>query len=269
MFTNLIESDSHRREFKRRSSFFLVTVASYSLVLFAAGVASILAYDARLESQTNSLEVLNWIPPAPNPTEASPPRAIQPAHRPIPSTAPVDPHLRIPERTNPNTSTNDPSKVPDTVATSGSSSQTVTGPVQQSDRNANPPGGNEGGCPTCNGTQTVTVVHVETPKPTPQPEPVKPQIQRLPSQMLMSKVVSLPQPPYPAIAKRIGVSGAIPVQILIDENGKVLSAHAVSGNPFLTAAAESAARGARFTPTVLNGVPVKVQGVITYNFVLQ
>ena len=76
MFTNLIESDSHRREFKRRSSFFLVTVASYSLVLFAAGVASILAYDARLESQTNSLEVLNWIPPAPNPTEASPPRAM-------------------------------------------------------------------------------------------------------------------------------------------------------------------------------------------------
>ena len=115
----------------------------------------------------------------------------------------------------------------------------------------------------------MTVVHVETPKPTPQPEPVKPQIQRLPSQMLMSKVVSLPQPPYPAIAKRIGVSGAIPVQILIDENGKVLSAHAVSGNPFLTAAAENAARGARFTPTVLNGVPVKVQGVITYNFVLQ
>src|SRR5438094_1399292 len=135
MFTNLIESDSHRKEFKRRSSFFLVTVASYSLVLFAAGVASILAYDARLESQTNSLEVLNWIPPAPNQTEASPPRAIQPAHRPIPPTAPVDPHLRIPERTNPNTSTNDPSKVPDTVATSGSSSQTVTGPVQQSDRN--------------------------------------------------------------------------------------------------------------------------------------
>src|SRR5207248_6907194 len=123
MFTNLIESDSHRKEFKRRSSFFLVTVASYSLVLFAAGVASILAYDARLESQANSLEVLNWIPPAPNPTEASPPRAIQPAHRPIPPTAPVDPHLRIPERTNPNTSTSDPSKVPDTVATSGSSSR--------------------------------------------------------------------------------------------------------------------------------------------------
>ena len=269
MFTNLIESDTHRKEFKRRSSFFLVTVAGYSLILFAAGVVSILAYDARLESQTNSLEVLNWIPPAPNPTQANPPRAVQPAHRPIPSTAPVDPHLRIPERTNPNTSTNDPSKVPDTVATSASSSQTVTGPVQQSTRDANPPAGNEGGCPTCNGTQTVTVVHVETPKPTPEPIVVRPQIQRVTSNMLLSKVVSLPQPPYPTIARQSRISGAVPVQVLIDEGGKVVSAHSVSGNPLLTGAAESAARGARFTPTTLNGVPVKVQGVITYNFVLQ
>ena len=87
--------------------------------------------------------------------------------------------------------------------------------------------------------------------------------------MLMSKIVSLPQPPYPAMAKQIKVSGPVPVQILIDETGKVLSAHAVSGSPLLTRAAEDAAARARFTPTVLNGVPVKVQGVITYNFVLQ
>src|SRR5436190_1620263 len=63
MFANLIESDSHTREFKRRSSFFLATVAAYALILFAAGIASIYAYDARLEAQTNGLEVLNWIPP--------------------------------------------------------------------------------------------------------------------------------------------------------------------------------------------------------------
>src|SRR5437588_11321355 len=115
MFTNLIESDPHHKEFKRRSSFFLVTVAAYSLILFAAGLVSILVYDARLESQTNSLEVLNWIPPAPNPTQANPPRAVQPAHKPIPSTAPVDRHLNIPQRVNPTASTNDPTKVPDNV----------------------------------------------------------------------------------------------------------------------------------------------------------
>ena len=41
MFTNLIESDSHQKEFKRRSSFFLATVGAYALILSAAGVASI------------------------------------------------------------------------------------------------------------------------------------------------------------------------------------------------------------------------------------
>ena len=63
MFTNLIESASHVREFKRRSSFFLITVATYAFILFAAGIASVYAYDAQLESQSNSLEILSWVPP--------------------------------------------------------------------------------------------------------------------------------------------------------------------------------------------------------------
>lgn len=57
------------------------------------------------------------------------------------------------------------------------------------------------------------------------------------------------------------------VQVLIDERGNVVSATAVSGHPLLRAAAVSAARSARFSPTMLSGQPVKVSGVITYNFV--
>ena len=63
MFTDLIESQSHRKEFRRRSSFFLITVAAYALILFGAGIASIYAYDANLEAQTSSLELVNWVPP--------------------------------------------------------------------------------------------------------------------------------------------------------------------------------------------------------------
>jgi len=55
----------------------------------------------------------------------------------------------------------------------------------------------------------------------------------------------------------------------LDENGNVISAHAVSGHPLLQAVAVAAARGARFSPTKLSGQPVKVTGVITYNFVAQ
>jgi protein TonB len=87
--------------------------------------------------------------------------------------------------------------------------------------------------------------------------------------MLIAKVVSLPQPPYPPLARQIKVSGTVNVQILVDESGRVVTAHAVSGHPFLTKSAEEAAQRARFTPTVLNGQPVKVQGLITYNYVLQ
>lgn len=87
--------------------------------------------------------------------------------------------------------------------------------------------------------------------------------------VLNGKAISKPQPPYPAIAKAAKASGTVTVQILIDEQGRVVSAHAVSGHPLLQQSAVSAARQARFSPTLLSGQPVKVSGVITYNFVLQ
>jgi len=87
--------------------------------------------------------------------------------------------------------------------------------------------------------------------------------------VLSSKALNLPQPAYPIIAKQAHVQGPVNVQILVDEQGKVISTQIVSGNPMLTSAAKEAAMRARFTPTILNGQPVKIQGVIIYNFVLQ
>src|SRR6185503_1408392 len=129
MFTNLIESESHRKEFKRRSSFFLVTVAAYALVLFAAGVASIYAYDARLEAQSSDLAILNWVPPVTT-SPARPPRETHPqtARRSAPSNAPIDRTVNIAERTNPMASTNDPSRVPDHLGTVAAANPPVTGP---------------------------------------------------------------------------------------------------------------------------------------------
>lgn len=85
--------------------------------------------------------------------------------------------------------------------------------------------------------------------------------------MLNAKAISLPRPPYPPAARAVRASGSVSVQVLIDESGNVVSATAVSGHPLLRAAAASAARGAKFSPTLLSGQPVKVSGVITYNFV--
>lgn len=85
--------------------------------------------------------------------------------------------------------------------------------------------------------------------------------------VLNGKAIALPKPEYPAIARAAHASGTVVVQVLIDEEGNVVSAHVVSGHPLLQAAAVAAAREAKFKPTTLSGQPVKVTGVIQYNFV--
>jgi TonB family protein len=85
--------------------------------------------------------------------------------------------------------------------------------------------------------------------------------------VLNGKATSMPRPQYPAAARAVRASGAVSVQVLIDEQGNVASANAVSGHPLLRQAAEQAAREAKFLPTTLQGQPVKVSGIITYNFV--
>lgn len=266
MFTNLIESDSHRKEFKRRSSFFLATVAAYAVILFAAGVASIYAYDARLEAQTNDVTLLEWIPPVtPAPDHIRP----QPTRRPPSNNTgriapqPVRPVLYE--------SASNPTKSPDTISSSPN-------PIPPAPSNAVignyvadpvlPPTGTSG-CVTCTGNNTGPIVRVPETTPPPVPTPVKPKPQAFTSTMLISKAISIPKPAYPPMARQIRVEGPVAVQIVVDEQGKVISAQAVSGHPILVHAAKEAALQARFTPTVLNGQPVKIQGVITYNFVLQ
>jgi protein TonB len=76
-------------------------------------------------------------------------------------------------------------------------------------------------------------------------------------------------PIYPDAAKRSRMSGVVEVEVLIDVSGKVISAKAVRGPGMLQQAAEMAARQARFTPTLLSGQPMKVVGVISYNFTLK
>lgn len=105
----------------------------------------------------------------------------------------------------------------------------------------------------------------EPPPPPPKATPRAP----ISAGVLNGKAISLPTPRYPPIAKAAHASGQVSVQVVVDEEGKVLTAHAVSGHPLLQAAAVAAARQARFSPTKLSGQPVKVTGVIIYHFVEQ
>ena len=110
---------------------------------------------------------------------------------------------------------------------------------------------------------------VEAPPTDAGASPVKKPGERAPISggVLNGKALSLPMPEYPAIAAQAHASGMVTVQVLIDEAGNVISARAVSGHPLLQSAAVAAARQARFSPTSLMGEPIKVSGVLTYNFV--
>jgi hypothetical protein len=92
--------------------------------------------------------------------------------------------------------------------------------------------------------------------------------------VLNGKAVSLAKPPYPLAARAVRASGSVSVQVLIDTDGTMFSAHATSGHPLLQRAAVTAACQSTFTPTLLREAegsgdyhPVRVAGIITYNFV--
>lgn len=82
------------------------------------------------------------------------------------------------------------------------------------------------------------------------------------------KAKSLITPAYPASAKARKARGVVPVRVTIDEQGKVVEAKAICGDSDLGEASEEAAKKSKFTPTTLDGKPVKVTGIILYNFTL-
>ncbi len=88
--------------------------------------------------------------------------------------------------------------------------------------------------------------------------------------VINGKAISKPTPEYPAEARSARAEGTVVVNVLVGEAGSVLYACATGdAHPALKRASEFAAYNARFTPTTLNGKPVKVRGTITYRFVLR
>jgi len=84
--------------------------------------------------------------------------------------------------------------------------------------------------------------------------------------VLNGKANEMPMPDYPPLIASVPPSGSVNVQVVINGCGNVESATAVSGHPLLRNSAVNAARQARFAQTRLSGMPVKVSGVLVYNF---
>ena len=274
MFSQLIESGSHASDLRRKGRFFLGTTLFYTLLLCASGVGSIYAYNARLEEPSADYELLTLMrfPHA----DARNEPARREEHRPTTSPARAN---QITMRTEIVTQTPYAARVaalgarevrPGMAVAIGPmnvDAEVSSGPVGPYVPGATGPasdGGNDG--PAVTETEAAPI---PTPRPTPAPTPKQPEGPvRLTSSVISSKVIEKPAPPYPTIARAANVQGAVAIQILIDEQGRVVSAKATSGHPLLQNAAVQAAYKARFTPTLLSNQPVKVTGSITYNFVL-
>lgn len=261
MFNNLIESTSHAREFKRRGSFLLFTTGIYVVLFVVTGVVSIYAYDAHLESQSTEWEITFVPVPQPDPPAEVPRNTIRPTsdnnNNNVTRSTRVG--VLIDSASNPNNVPIDIGTVAPSVPPARPDS--VLGSV-----NADPisPAGNRG---VPGGTGNTPAVNVGEPPPAPEPTPAReiPKVLKV-SVVLNSRAIELPKPIYPILAKQIGLQGTVSVQVLIDESGRVVSAKAVSGHPLLIPEAQRAALRARFSPTTINDQPVKVSGVINYNF---
>jgi TonB family protein len=96
-------------------------------------------------------------------------------------------------------------------------------------------------------------------------KPPKSDTQTIEGGIINGKAINLVKPVFPQNMR--GANGFVMVQVTIDEQGNVISAKATCGILEFVKVVEEAARKSKFSPTSINGQPVKVTGVIVYNFV--
>ena len=81
------------------------------------------------------------------------------------------------------------------------------------------------------------------------------------------KIVHVPAV-YPEVARAARIEGLVIIEATLDERGTVIDARVLRSQPLLDGAALTALRQWRYTPTLLNGVPVRVLMTVTFNFTL-
>ena len=265
MFDRLIESDTAGAEFKSRRRYFLVSTVVVGALFVSAVVFSIYASEVGLGNDSYELTALLTPvqPPAdaPEPPQPQPPKQV---HQPQQQT-------ELPMRQANIRNVDELSPDPPPISTSPNTQMSrPDSPFVLGDRAVDPP--QPATSTATSSTSTVPEVVPSkpaepAPEPKPEPKPETPKPAPLRSLGVVNGIAtSLPKPPYPAPAVAMHVEGKVNVQIMIDETGKVISAKAIDGNPLLRSASEKAAMGARFKSTTLSNVPVKVTGVIVYNF---
>jgi len=261
MLDQLVESKSNTAENTRRSEFMIIVLIIAVLTVVGLWTKSLFAHDYGMGGDDLSLTTLV----APVPVEDEPPPEKPKEQQKQPDVdvrkdliQSMDVTPKVPEKISVVQNTVKAVR-PDRLTMIGSTDSDTGTKVESGVGRVVDSGGTEG-LSTGTGTETTGTEGDAPPPPKKVPKTIS-------GGVLNGKATSLPKPAYPPAARAVRAGGACTVQVTISETGSVISASAASCHPLLASAAVSAARGARFSPTLLSGQPVKVTGVITYNFV--
>ncbi|MDQ6785605.1 MAG: energy transducer TonB [Acidobacteriota bacterium] len=285
MLDKLIVSKNDGKENRRLGGFLLSTATGAFSVLLIVFVYSLFSYDIALANDDLTLSALiapvqmaEQTPPAERATAAPKQQVIEKTIDNVPTRR--DNMMRVDET---------PTKVPNIVSVSQNQTQArpnsafKLGPndldpkssgALTSERGSGTGLGNKDGISdsltSSDNDSTKTVAVAPPPILKTVPKEVEAAKKLLISEgVINGKATTLVQPIYSPAAKAVRAQGKVEVQVTIDEEGRVISANAVSGHPLLTASAVSAARSSKFSSTYLSKQKVKVTGIIVYNFKLQ
>jgi|CXWL01.1.fsa_nt_gi protein TonB len=273
MFEQLLETEPQASEEKNRKSYFIITTFVLCTTLFGALVFSLFAVD--LNFGMGEIDMLELIAPVEVVEQKLPEPDIAPKAKPQ-----GGPSQTASRQVNMARLDESPLEIPSAISTAKNDTKArpdVTnyniGKYDSDQIGQNGSGRGDGfgpgdGTGLGDGTETIAPGgdEIEAPPPPVKKNPVKEKPVVRSMGVVNSIAVSLPLPAIPAAAKVANAAGTVSVQVLVDENGNVISANAVSGNILLRAASEAAARNARFTPAKLSGTPIKISGVINYHF---
>jgi protein TonB len=274
MLNQLVESKNHDAENARKNSFLVTTLGVLVAVLVSGWTYSLFAKNYGMG--TGDFELAGVTapvipaeePPAPEPETKQPEKAQTVNNNERPTL--IEKNVRMEDSLNNPPKLEDSRPIKSTPLRPSELKDFDEGTENKyrrsnSDRDETGDGLNKSNASN-NENQTKVPEVVVKPKPVAAPEVKKQEVITRSGGVMNGKAINLVKPSYPPAARAMNVKGAVTVQVLIDEKGNVLSAAAASGHPLLRTAAEQAARQTKFSPTYLTGQPIRVTGVIVYNF---
>src|SRR5258705_5510043 len=215
MFDNLVESSSHKNDISRKGSFVAITALIYAVLGVAFFVAGIYWYDNHLGQM--ELELTTLVAPVPVPQQ-------QKQDEPKQEAKPQKVEQNVDVRKELIADVTRTELVPKEVSAKASDIRpdrrgvtTVLGWESSNAQNAMPAGPGSGTV-----TTGPTKVNIADEPPPPAPTPT-PRTAPISGGVLNGKAISLPKPQYPPIARAAHAAGTVVVQVLIDENGSVVS----------------------------------------------